>query len=70
LQKQIRQRFNGLGQSQHLLLPQLIYLFVQQLDLKLRLDVDLVVIFCRHPVDILLSVLAHHDDWRRVGGLK
>src|SRR6516162_6594500 len=43
---------------------------MQQLYLELRLHVDPVVILRGLAVDVLLPVLAHHDDWRGVGRLE
>ena len=68
--QELRQVGDGLGEVQDLLLPQLVDLLVQQLDLELGLDVDLAVVLGLLAVDVLLAVLAHHDDRRRVGGLE
>jgi len=43
---------------------------MQQFDLEFRLDVDLVVMLGALAIDILLPILAHHDERRRIGGLK
>src|SRR5215475_12096107 len=43
---------------------------MQQLYLELRLHVDPVVILRSPAIDVLLPVLAHHDDWRGVGRLE
>src|SRR3954463_6023621 len=43
---------------------------MQQLYLELRLHVDSVVVLRSPAIDVLLPVLAHHDDWRGVGRLK
>src|SRR5258705_10561611 len=43
---------------------------MQQLDFQLGLDVDLVVVLGGLTIDILLPILAHHDEGRRVGGLE
>src|SRR5947209_4433429 len=51
-------------------LTALVDLLVQQLYLELRLHVDAVVLLRGLAIDVLLSVLAHHDDRRRAGGLE
>src|SRR6516162_7115573 len=43
---------------------------MQQLYLELRLHVDPVVVLRGLAIDVLLPVLAHHDDWRGVGRLE
>src|SRR6516165_8571204 len=43
---------------------------MQQLYLELRLHVDPVVVLRGLAVDVLLPVLAHHDDWRGAGRLE
>src|SRR5262249_38420265 len=43
---------------------------MQQLYLELRLHVDPVVVLRGLAIDVLLQVLAHHDDWRGVGRLE
>src|SRR3954453_19926698 len=43
---------------------------MQQLYLELPLHVDLVVVLRGLAIDVLLPVLAHHDDWRGVGRLE
>src|SRR6201986_290147 len=43
---------------------------IQQLYLELRLHVDPVVVLRSPAIDVLLPVLAHHDDWRGVGRLE
>src|SRR5690242_12319160 len=43
---------------------------MQQLYLELRLHIDPVVVFRGLAIDVLLPVLAHHDDRRGVGGLE
>src|SRR3954453_13264799 len=43
---------------------------MQQLYLELRLHVDPVVVLRSPAIDVLLPVLAHHDDWRGVGRLE
>src|SRR6516162_8971958 len=45
-------------------------LLQQQLYLELRLHVDPVVVLRGLAIDVLLPVLAHHDDWRGVGRLE
>src|SRR3984957_5219965 len=68
--EQVGQVGDRLGQHQDLLLAKGVDLFMQELDLQLRLDVDLVVVLRLLAVDILLAVLAHHDEGRRVGRLE
>src|SRR5262245_30309984 len=43
---------------------------MQQLYLELRLHVDPVVVLRDLAIDVLLPVLAHHNDWRGVGRLE
>jgi hypothetical protein len=43
---------------------------VERLDLELGLDVDLIVLLGGLAVDVLLAVLAHHDERRGVGRLE
>src|SRR6516162_3156703 len=43
---------------------------MQQLYLELGLHVDPVVVRRGLAIDVLLPVLAHHDDWRGVGRLE
>src|SRR5215217_3073582 len=43
---------------------------MQILDLQLAFQIDLVVMLCLKTVLCRLSVLAHHDDGRRIGCLK
>src|SRR3954447_3505473 len=43
---------------------------MQQLYLKLRLHVNPVVVLSGPAIDVLLAVLAHHDDWRGVRRLE
>ena len=43
---------------------------MQQLYLEFRLHVDPVVVLRSPAIDVLLPVLAHHDDWRGVGRLE
>jgi len=43
---------------------------MEQLDLQLGLDVDLIVRRCLDAIDILLPVLAHHDERSRIGRLE
>src|SRR4051812_37277443 len=43
---------------------------MQQLYLEFRLHVDPVVILHSPAIDVLLPVLAHHDNWRGVGRLE
>ena len=59
-----------LGASLDFRLAKLIDLLMQKLNLQFRLDVDLIVVFGGVAVDVLLTVLTHHDDRRRVGGLE
>src|SRR6185312_125972 len=66
----LREILDRLRQLQHLGFAQPIDLLMQQLDLELGLDVDLVVVFCLLAIDVLLSVLAHHDEGRGIGRLE
>ena len=68
--EQRRKPLHRLGQRQHLLAAQFVELLVEQLDLELGLDVDAEILRRLLPVDVLLPVLAHHDERRRIGGLK
>src|SRR5437660_129486 len=43
---------------------------MQQLYLELRFHVDAVVVLRGLAIDVLLPVLAHHDDWRGLGCLE
>src|SRR4051812_43646901 len=43
---------------------------MQQFYLELRLHIDLVVVLRGLAIDVLLPVLAHHDDRRGVGRLE
>jgi hypothetical protein len=45
-------------------------LVVKQFDFKFRLHVYPIVVFCVSAVNLGLTVLAHHDDGRSVGGLE
>jgi hypothetical protein len=67
---QLGQHPDGLGELQDFPLAQLVDLLVQQLYLELRLHVDPVVVLRGLAIDVLLPVLAHHDDWRGVGRLE
>ena len=67
---QLGQRPDGLGELQDFPLAELVDLLVQQLYLELRLHVDPVVVLRGLAIDVLLAVLAHHDERRRVGGLE
>ena len=48
----------------------LVDLLMQQLYLELRLYIDPVVVLRGLAIDVLLPVLAHHDDRRGVGRLE
>jgi hypothetical protein len=43
---------------------------VEKFDLQLGLDVDAMIVLSLFAIDILLPVLAHHNEWGRVGSLK
>jgi hypothetical protein len=52
-----------LEQALAVLVKKVVHLFVQVANLKLGLEVDLVVFLCVLAVAGGLTVLAHHDDW-------
>lgn len=58
-----------LGELERHGLAELVDLLVQQLDLELRLDVDLVVALGGLAIDVLLAVPTHHDERGGVGRL-
>src|SRR4051812_933840 len=64
------QPFDRLGEGEDLPLPQFVDLLVEQLDLELRLGIDLVILLGLQPVDVGLAVLAHHDEGRGIGRLE
>src|SRR4029077_3513115 len=43
---------------------------MQEFDLQLSLDVYLIVVFGRLAINILLTVLAHHNEWSGISGLE
>jgi hypothetical protein len=66
---QLGQHHDGLGELQDPL-AELVDLLVQQFYLEFRLHVDAVVLLSGLAINVLLPVLAHHDNRRRVGGLE
>ena len=60
---------HGLGGVQHFVLAQRVDLLGQQFDLKLGLDVDVVVALGGDPLYVRLSVLARQGEGRGAGGL-
>src|ERR1700742_1604114 len=64
---QLGQNPDGLGELQDFALAQLADLLVQQRYLDLCLHIDPVVVLRGLAIDVLLPVLAHRHDWRRVG---
>jgi hypothetical protein len=64
------QALNDVNELQDFLLAQGVNLVVQQFDFEFRLDVYSVVVFCVLTINLRLTVLAHHDDRRRIGGLE
>jgi hypothetical protein len=64
---QLGQNPDGLGELQDFALAQSVDLLVQQRYLDLCLHIDPVVVLCGLAIDVLLPVLAHRHDWRRVG---
>src|SRR4051794_11412343 len=70
LLEQLGQHPDGLREPQDFALTQLVDLLMEQLYLKLRLHIDPVVILRGPAIDVLLPVLAHHDDRRGVGRLE
>ena len=61
---------NDIDEFQDFLLPQGIDLAVQQFDFEFCLHIDPVVMFRVPTIDFRLTVLAHHDDRRRIGRLE
>src|SRR4051794_3592384 len=70
LAQQARQLLYSVSEIQNLDLAQLINLLMQELDLEFGLDIDLIIILGRLAINVLLSILAHHDEGCRIGGLE
>ena len=64
------QALNDVKELQDFLLPHGINLVVQQLDFELHLHINPVVVLCILAVDFRLTILAHHNDGRCIGGLE